>query len=259
MIRMTAVAMFGLMLGMASGAAQMPPPTDTEIRQNIGTRLPLDLSLRDEAGRERRLGALFGSRATILAPVYFRCPNLCGVELANLMAALGMADLAPGRDVEIIAVSMDPREGSSDAAARKAAMLNDANGAAAAGWHFLTGGAKTLTTLADVAGFTFRYDATSDQYEHATGIAIVTRDGIIARYLPGLEYPPATLRQGVAEAASGVRSEAAARVRLTCFGDNPLNGRYTPLMRALLPGTAAFSLIALGGVFLLARRRGRGG
>jgi protein SCO1/2 len=247
------------MLNASVGMAQAPLPADTEIRQNIGARLPADLLLHDEAGRQLRLGALFGPHPAILAIVYYRCPNLCGIVLANLAAALDMAALTPGRDVEVIAVSMDPREGSADAAARKEALLSDASDAAAAGWHLLTGEAAGVGALANAVGLPFRYDPTNDQYVHATGVALITPAGIVAGYLPGLDYPPDALRRGIAGAESGTLSEPVARVRLACFSGVTARGLQGTLVRALLPGTAAFGLAALAGTILLARRRGRGG
>lgn len=253
MIRAAAVALIGLAVAGPLGAAQVAL-NDMEIQPHVGATLPLDLAFRDEMGHRLNLGTLLDRRPAILALVYFRCPNLCGVELTNLAAALDMAGIVPGRHVEIIAISMDAREASDDAAARKAALLrNNSNGA---GWHFLVGEVEAITALAERAGFPFRYDAASDQYIHATGIAIATPGGVISGYLAGLDYAPDPLRHDVAEAAAGKTSGTAARVWLACFGASA-NGRPAAFVRALLPGTAALGLIALGGTVLLARRRGR--
>ena len=61
---------------------------DIGIDQRLNEQLPLDLPLRDEAGRAVRLGDYFGKRPVILALVYYNCPMLCTQVLNGLVGAL---------------------------------------------------------------------------------------------------------------------------------------------------------------------------
>ena len=53
--------------------------------QNLDAQLPLDIPLRDEAGRDVKLGDYFGKRPVILLFVYYECPMLCTLELNGLL------------------------------------------------------------------------------------------------------------------------------------------------------------------------------
>jgi protein SCO1 len=102
--------------------------------------VPSHLVFRDDNGREIRLSDYLGQRPVILAPVYYRCPNLCGSTLADLAFVLRRVSLTAGRDYEIIAVSIDPREQPADAATAKSwAMVGEGSAELPSAAHFLTG------------------------------------------------------------------------------------------------------------------------
>ena len=198
-------------------------------RQHPGARLPLDTVLRSEDGRAVHLGQYFGSRPVVLVFDYLRCKTLCGVVLGGLAAALDPLPLDAGRDYEVVAVSIDPRDTPADAAAAKARDLARYHHAAAAsGWHFLVGREDAIRRLADAAGFSYRYDAAIDQYAHPAGLIVASPDGTIARYILGVDYRPLDLRLAITEAAQGKISAPLSHLLLLCYGYDPQQGRYTP-------------------------------
>ena len=81
------------------------------ISQNLNAQLPLGLNFVDDAGKQVQLGSYFGKHPAILALVYYQCPMLCSEELNGLTSALRMVDLTPGKDFDVIVVSIDPTEG----------------------------------------------------------------------------------------------------------------------------------------------------
>src|SRR3954470_4058278 len=91
--------------------------------QNIGQRLPLDTPVRDEHGRSVRLAEYFGNRPVVLIFAYYSCPMLCAQVINGLASALAVLSLEPGRDLEIVAVSFDPRDTAAAAVAKKASYL----------------------------------------------------------------------------------------------------------------------------------------
>ena len=91
----------------ASPQVLTPPSALREVGfdQKLGDALPLDLSLRDETGREVRLRDYFGRRPVAMSLVYFDCPMLCTVSLNGLVSALEVVSFQPGREFELLTIS----------------------------------------------------------------------------------------------------------------------------------------------------------
>ena len=77
---------------------------------------------RDETGKTVKLGDYFGKHPVILSLVYYQCQILCMEDLNGLVGALEMVKLTPGKDFQIVIVSIDPAETPAIAAAKKASM-----------------------------------------------------------------------------------------------------------------------------------------
>ena len=105
----------------ANPASDKPPTIlgGVGIDQRLNTQLPLNLAFTDDAGKQVTLGSYFGKHPAILALVYYRCPMLCSEELDGLTSSLEMVRFVPGKDFDIIVVSIDPTEGTDLAAAKK--------------------------------------------------------------------------------------------------------------------------------------------
>ncbi len=109
--------------------------------------MPLDLTFTDESGREVPLGEFFGKRPVILALVYYECPMLCTQVLNGMVSALGVLNFDVGREFDVVAVSINPKEMPALAAEKKQAYLERyKRPQTAAGWHFLTGKEENIQT-----------------------------------------------------------------------------------------------------------------
>ena len=152
------------------------------------------------------LGSYFGKRPAILALVYYQCPMLCSEELNGLTSALQMVSFVPGKDFNIIVVSIDPTEGTDLAAAKKRDYLKRyGHPETANGWHFLTGTQPNIDALTKAVGFGYVKipgpDGRLTQFAHASSIQIVTPEGKLAQYYMGVEYSPKDLLLGLDEAS----------------------------------------------------------
>src|SRR5579875_1695650 len=128
--------------------------TRSNIVQKLNTQLPLDAVFRDETGKTVRLGDYFGKRPAILSLVYYNCPMLCSEELDGLSGALEMVHLTPGKDFDVIVVSIDPSETTELAAKKKAYYVKRyGRPETANGWHFLTGQKADIDRLTEATGF----------------------------------------------------------------------------------------------------------
>jgi len=68
-------------------------------------------------------------------------------------------------------------------------------------------------------------------YDHKSGIAIVTPDGKISRYLMGINYSARDLRLGLVEASGGKIGTTSDAVSLYCSVYDDVKGHYKPTLR----------------------------
>lgn len=229
---------------------------DVGFDQRLGERVPLDAFFRDEAGRTVRLGDYFGSRPVVLSLAYYECPMLCTVTLNGLASALDVVSFDPGREFEVVTVSFEPKETPALAAAKKAAYLERyKRPGAGAAWHFLTGDADEIRRLTDAVGFRYAWDEVTKQYAHASGVMVLTADGRLARYLYGVEYAPKDLRLAIYEAAQGKILSPVDRLLLYCYHYDPELGRYGATVMGTLRVAAVLTLLGVGALLLVLRKR----
>jgi protein SCO1/2 len=250
----------------AAAVARAPPGThssllpadlsDLGFEQRMGAALPEEVALRDAAGRLVRLGDFFRGEPVVLVLDYLRCRSLCGVVLEHTSKMLAMTPLTAGRDYQVVAISIDPRDGPADAREARTKYLAGLSAASAGAWHFLTGSEASVRAVADAVGFHYRYDPAIDQYAHPAGIMIVTPRGTVARYLLGVGFRPLDLRLALTEAAHGRISSPVADLLLLCYCYDPGTGRYSFTIRNTTRALCAATVLGLAFmIFRLCRPR----
>jgi cytochrome c oxidase subunit II len=234
-------------------------PSDIGFDQRLDEQVPLDLKFRDESGKTVGLGDYFNRKPVILVLVYYQCPMLCNQVLNGLVGGLKALSFDAGREFEIVAVSINPRETSDLAAAKKESYARDYGRAgAASGWHFLTGDPKPIDALARAVGFRYAYDPMLNQYAHASGVVVLTPRGRVARYFYGIEYAPRDLRLGLIEAAEERIGTPVDQVLLLCYQYDSKTGKYSAaVMKSLRLGGVVTVLGVAALLFALNRRAKR--
>lgn len=231
---------------------------DVAFDQRLNQQLPLDLTLRDSAGRAVRLGEYFGRKPVLLNFVYYRCRELCPLLSDGLVRALRPISFDVGNQFDIVTVSFDPADTATSAAAAKAEYLKKyRREGASAGWHVLTGEPAAIKALADAAGFRYSYDAKRNEFAHATGIVVATPQGKISRYYYGIEFSPRDLRLGLIEAAAGKIGSPLDQLLLFCYRYDPLTGQYNLIVTRVLRLAGVATVLALAGFIVLMLRRER--
>jgi protein SCO1/2 len=216
--------------------------------QKLDAQVPLDIPLKDEAGRPVRLGDYFGERPVILTLVYHECPMLCNEVLNALTRGLKGLTFDVGDQFEVVTVSINPAETPELAAAKKAGYLRRyGRPGGASGWHFLTGDEGSIRRLAQSVGFRYVYMPESKQYAHAAGIVLLTPQGRVARYFFGISYAPRDLRLGLTEASAGKIGSPVEQMLLFCYRFDPTTGKYTFAIMNVLRLLATATALALGG------------
>jgi protein SCO1/2 len=210
------------------------------VDEKLDASIPLDLAFVDSTGQSIRLQEIFaGQRPVLLSLNYSDCPMLCRVQLNGLVDALKEMTWTPGREFDVVSVSIDPAESVERSAETKAKYLKMyGRPVPAAGWRFLTGSQEAINQLADAVGFRFRYVPDRKEYSHAAVLMVCTPPGRVSRYLYGIAYDPQTLKLSLVEAGEGKIGSSLDRVLLFCFHYDPDARRY---------GMAARRVMQLGG------------
>jgi protein SCO1/2 len=229
--------------------------------QDLGARVPMDGMFRDAHGNPVTLRALAQGRPTLLVPGYFHCANLCGIVRAGVANAVEASGFAPGKQFNVVLVSIDPRDTPKSALATK---RNDAfahPGAYVQQWHYLTGPEATSAALMRSIGFRYFYDSRNDQFDHAAGVVLLTPDGKVSQYLFGVKFPARTLRLGLVHASDGRIGNLVDQFLLLCCQYDASTGRYTLVIHRVMQGLGIATALLLAGFLLVLRRmeRRRGG
>ena len=230
------------------------------IDQHLNQQLPLGLTFTNDQGQQVPLSTYFGKIPAILALVYYRCPMLCSEELDGLTSALKMVRYVPGKDFNILVISIDPSEGTDLAAAKKKYYLKMyGHPETANGWHFMTGTQPNIDALTKVVGF--RYvkltvpGSNLTQFAHASSIQIVTPEGKLAQYYMGVEYSPKDMLLGLDEASSNRIGSPVDNILTYCYHYNPQSNTHDLIVARVLQLGGFITLLLLGGFMLMMLRR----
>jgi protein SCO1/2 len=233
-------------------------PPNVGLEQRLQTFIPLDLVFWDETGRQVSLHDYFDTKPVILTLTYYNCPNLCTLVLNGLLRTLRALSFTAGEHFTVLTVSIDPDDTPALAAARKAQYMRGYGRASTAdGWHFLTGEPEAIQRLTQAVGFRYTYDATRDQFVHASGIMVLTPQGQLARYFYGIEYAPRDVRLGLVEAAANKIGSPIDQLLLLCYHYDPQSGTYSLVILRVLRLAGIATVLALGGLMGVLFRRER--
>ena len=252
------------LLAAASSFADSPPDafstgfSDIGVDQKLGSAVALDARFSAEEGQPVTLRQLV-TAPTILALVYYRCPNVCDYLLTGLAGTLGAVDAEPGRDYNVVTISIDPRETGADARKAKRISLETVQRPfPPAAWRFLTGDEADIHAVAESIGF--HYKRNGDGFDHPVAIAVLSPDGRIVRYMFGADFLPADIKLSLLEAQKGVIGPTIARLVRICFRVDPRSHKLAFQMTRVV---ATVTLLAGGALlaYLLVtgRRRRRAG
>jgi protein SCO1/2 len=220
----------------------------------------LDASFVDDTGKAVKLGDYFGKHPAILSLVYYNCPMLCSEELDGLTGALEMVKLTPGKDFDVVIISIDPSETPETAAAKKAFYVKRyGRPETAAGWHFLTGQRPAIDAVTNAVGFGYVKvpgpDGKLTQFAHASSIEIVTTDGKLAQYYLGVEYSPKDMLLGLIDASGNKIGSPVANILTYCYHYDPQTNKHSLIIARVVQFGGMVTVAGLGGFMFLMFRR----
>jgi len=221
-----------------------------------GDALPASLAFRDETGARIEFGDYYGSSPIVLVFAWYGCTTLCPTIVETVARTLERTGATPGLGYQVVVASIDPLDSPNAAMTMKRDHLDVLTTPEhVRAWHLLTGSERSIAALAHAAGFRYGYDANTHQYAHPTGLVLVTPQGAIARYFPGLDFNAARLRVALRDAAARRIAAPADFVQLLCF-HVAAAGRYTAEILQALRFVTIGALAAALAVVFRTRRRG---
>jgi protein SCO1/2 len=230
------------------------------VTQHLNQQLPLNAAFVDETGKPVVLGDYFGKRPAVLSLVYYNCPMLCSEEMDGLTSSLEMVKLTPGKDFDVVIISIDPSETPEMAAKKKAFYLKRyGRPETAAGWHYLTGQKPAIDAVTDAVGFGYVRvpgpDGKLSQFAHASSIELVTTDGKLAQYYLGVEYSPKDMMLGLIEASGNKIGSPVANILTYCYHYDPETNKQSLRVARVVQFGGMITVAGLGGfIFLMFRR-----
>lgn len=246
------------------GAPPVPPSfPEVTIDEQLGERVATGLSFVDPNGEVVTFDGLFdGDRPVVLVLNYYNCPMMCGLIMKGLSKTtqeLVTGGFEPGDEFRIVSVSIDPDETPTLAGQNKESFLDSLEDQRAAvdasAVQFLTQPDEAvIQSLTDSVGYTYKYLETKDEYVHPSAIIVLSPEGQISRYFPGISYPSRDVRFALIEASEGRVGSAMDRLLLmTCFQFDAEAGQYTWTAKYILSGAAALMVIGMFIGFLYLR------
>jgi protein SCO1 len=211
-------------------AAELPAElVGIGIKEKLGQKIDFNLSFTDEYGKTVKLGDFFkDNKPVILSPVYYSCPSLCNFHLNGLIDALKEMDWIAGNQFKVVAVSFDAKETSEVALKKKNNYMKvyDKPGSDT-GWSFLTGAQAEIAAITESVGFSFKWNEKENEWAHASAAIVISPDGTISRYLPGIMFATKDVKLALVEAGKGHVGTFVDQLILYCFQYNPHQSKYT--------------------------------
>jgi len=231
--------------------AQPPDLRKIGIDQKLGAQVPLDLPFKDETGKPILLKEYFGKKPVALMLIFYQCRSGCAIEFEGAVSAINaMKSMLLGRDYDVVSISINPKETSELAAAKKqgyATLIKAPRDVA--GWHFLTGEESSSKAVADAVGFRFTYDRDRDLINHATALFVLTPDGRVSKVHFGSDYVGPLVYKSLKDASQGKIGELVLETRMFgCIQVDPATGQMTINMMRLMQIMGFATLIGLAGM-----------
>lgn len=244
---------------------QMPQElSNVSLEEKLNTQVDPNLTFVDETGQTVALRDYFGKgRPVVLNLVYYSCPLLCGMVLQGVVRSLKQVPYTPGKDIEVVTISFDPKENSALAAAKKNTIMQDyARPGSEGGWHVLVDKDGNAKKLADQIGFRYKWDDDSKQFAHPSVTMILTPEGRVSRYLGGIDYAQRDMRLALTEASQGKIGTISDRFMLYCYKYDPNSRSYVMAATNSMKAGGVLIMLLLGGALVYFWRRefkGQGG
>lgn len=253
-MRKIIILLLSIFIFSINGKAQNPiNPDIVEIGwiEHLGDTIPLDLVFNSEVNKQVTLRELI-DKPTVLSFVYFNCPGVCNPLQEGIARVAEKVDMELGKDYQILTISFDVTDTPEKAQKKKKNFIDNIVKEKADHWMYLTGDQENIDAITEAVGF--RYKETGLDFAHPSGVILISPDGMITRYLYGLDFLPFDLKMAIIEAQKGMPKPTINKVLQYCFNYDPKGQSYT-LSITRVAGTIIMFIAALVFIGLIIGRR----
>lgn len=230
------------------------PSLEIGLVEKLGETVPLELTFTDEKGNAVVLKELI-NEPTIVALVFYRCPDVCPLVLSGVADVLDKLPLKPGEDYSVLTISFDETDTPEGSLRKKRNHLSAIEKPfPKEAWTFLTGDTHNIRQFTDAVGFRFKRE--KDGFAHPVALTVLSEKGRVIRYLHGVTYLPFDLKMALIEASEGRVGSTIQKVLQFCFSYDP-KGRTYVLNVVKISGVVVIFLLTLFFVFLLIKGKRR--
>jgi protein SCO1/2 len=243
-----------------------PPPTykanGVTVDEHLGAKVPFDAKFRTQDGKEVTLGEVLtasdGELPTILTFNYSDCPMLCSLQLNGLSKVLPQLtnkvdgfSLYLGGHFRIITIDLEPKEPLDKLAKMKAKYIDRLpkwqHDEASKGWTFLraakVGDGAAIRRVADTVGFKYTYLPDRAEWAHPAALIFLSTAGVVTRYVYGIDFEPAMMRESIVKAGKAEPSTAYGFMNRCYHYDPEANSHARAGVLALRLGAAGFVVL----------------
>ena len=229
--------------------------SSAEIVQHLGAKIPQDVKFINSDGKPVLLKDLI-TKPTVLDFCYYQCAGICTPLMVEITDVIGRVKYEPGKDYDIISISIDENETPEMAANKKRAMFSLVDRKIPdSAWTFLTGDSTNIYKLTDVAGFHFQRSPYGG-FLHKGVLIFLDKNGKIVQYLnPGntkegnFQILPSAFELAVKSASKGEVSSMIESVLKTCYSFIPKGNDMIVLLAVIASG-----LISIGVVIIVIKK-----
>ena len=257
MIIIAALLMLSIAGGTGAQAGLAQAALDNiAVEPKPGAALPLELRFLDESMQPRTFGDALAGKPAIVVFADYTCRTLCGPVLTFVASGLERSGLVAGIDYGLIVIGLDPNDDFESARDMKATRIGSGTPLAAA-TVVLTGEQAAINAATAALGYRYAYDAEHDQFAHPAAAFAVSSAGRVTRVLSGLGLDGADLRLALVEAGEGHVGSLGDRLRLFCYGFDPVRGIYTEKITLWLELAAIFTLLSMAVAIVVMNAKSR--
>ncbi|MBX3118106.1 MAG: SCO family protein [Fimbriimonadaceae bacterium] len=249
-------------MGCAQSVEDLNPQNRIALVEKVGESVPLDTPFMNEDGKTVKLSEYFGERPVILMLMFYQCNGSCMLIKEGAVKGLGaMKYRIPGKDYELVAISIHPKETPELAKAKKAEWLKKFKHGegAEAGVHFLTGKLEDIQKVTDSVGYTFHYNEQLNLITHPATLVFITPKGRVSSYISGVTYPQRFVMANLDKAAKEIISEPEPELILWgCLQHDPRTGKTTIVVERVMKVMGMATLLVLfGSIIIMSKKHKR--
>ncbi len=217
------IIFFVLLISVGSRSTIANANQSDDVVVPTGKKIPLNLYFTDSDGKKILLKNVI-DKPTVIDFAYYRCTGICTPLMTEISDVIDKVDLTPGKDYNILSISIDENETTKIAAQKKNELLGLVQkNIDPSSWKFLTGDSLSIKELTEAAGFHFFRQG--NIIVHKGVLIFVSKDGKICRYLqPGYNnrgdftIHPSDFELAVLDASSGNVTPTVLNMLQSCTG-----------------------------------------